>query len=222
MQRGRGAAGTGRRRRQAPRPARSAPSHRGGRTAGAGDEEGAAVPASPSPPSPLRPAEPARPLAAPVPSLGVASVPGGATAVAGDRGAGERAGEEPGPTVYRAQRRAASRARRLRPTASISLHGAVGRGRSRPPRVCEVLRLCACLVRRPPRRGSGRRGPPGGGGRPRSLGNGGGRPRGPGGRGGLRTGAGAGGAGEVETVRTAHTHVKNRATGSLELPKPPG
>lgn len=148
------------------------------------------------PHSPTPPAEPGRLLAAPVPMLGSRQRPreshGGHR-----RSRGRGSGEEPWPTVYRAELCASSRARRLRPTASISLHGAVRRGRCRPPRVCEVLRLCACLVRRPPRDGSGDRGPPGGGGgRPRFLGNGGGRPRGRSGEEGgewSREGAGRGG-----------------------------
>lgn len=76
--------------------------------------------------------------------------------------------------------------------------GGAGRG---PPRVCEVLGLCARLGRRPPRGGSGRRGPPGSGGRPRSLGNGGRGGGGDGHRAGrLRAGEGAG---EGETAPAA-------------------
>lgn len=144
------------------------------------------------------------------------------TAAARDRGSGERGGEKPGPAVYRAQRRAASRARRLRPTASISLHGAVRRGRSWPPRVREVLGLCARRLRRPPRGGSGRRGPPGssGGSRPRSLGNGGGDGAGDGRAGRPRAGAGEG-AGEEQAAPGAHRRVTNPATCQHQLLKLP-
>lgn len=108
---------------------RSAPSHRGGRRAGAGDAEGAAAP------SPRRAARRA--------SGRARAFPGSCRRSRQGRGGRRHRGAVEGGGDHRAP--GASSARRLRPTASISLHGAVGSG----PRGCAGA-VVPCRPRTPP------------------------------------------------------------------------